>query len=210
MSFLQTTSQYGLALHTTSPQLGLCISNFSDNTRHQTWNLERELSNYLHPHLAEFIKLQTWSDLAFIAVARGPGSFTSTRIGVVTARTLAQQLDIPLFAISTLATLAWSEIERSSLTTAIAIQMEATRGQLYGGVYEKSSSDGELVIHVPDRIVTPEAWQETLERLEIPYYLINAPTHLGSTATSLLKLAERDWRQGKHPHWSDALPFYGT
>src|SRR5919199_2652782 len=101
-------NKYGLALHTTSPQLGLAISNFAGDTRSSTSDLGRDLSTHLHQHLAEFLKPQTWADLAFIAVAKGPGSFTGTRIGVVTARTLAQQLDIPLFAISTLAAFAWS------------------------------------------------------------------------------------------------------
>ncbi|NEO34864.1 MAG: tRNA (adenosine(37)-N6)-threonylcarbamoyltransferase complex dimerization subunit type 1 TsaB [Moorea sp. SIOASIH] len=100
-------NKYALALHTTSPQLGLVISNFARDTRCQTWDLGRELSGQLHQHLTEFLNSQTWENLEFIAVAIGPGSFTSTRIGIVTARTLAQQLHIPLFGISTLAAIAW-------------------------------------------------------------------------------------------------------
>ncbi|OCR01586.1 tRNA N6-adenosine(37)-N6-threonylcarbamoyltransferase complex dimerization subunit TsaB [Oscillatoriales cyanobacterium USR001] len=101
--------QYGLAIHTSSPELGLAISNFAGDNRCQIWNLGRDLATHLHQHILDFIQPQTWADLGFIAVAKGPGSFTGTRIGVVTARTLAQQLDIPLFAISTLATMAWEE-----------------------------------------------------------------------------------------------------
>ncbi|WP_293059713.1 MULTISPECIES: tRNA (adenosine(37)-N6)-threonylcarbamoyltransferase complex dimerization subunit type 1 TsaB [unclassified Moorena] len=100
-------NKYALALHTTSPQLGLVTSNFARDTRCQTWDLGRELSGQLHQHLTEFLNSQTWENLEFIAVAIGPGSFTSTRIGIVTARTIAQQLDIPLFGISTLAAIAW-------------------------------------------------------------------------------------------------------
>src|SRR5919199_5321740 len=99
---------YGLAIHTTSPQLGVAIANFADDARSSTWDLGRDMSTHLHQYLAEFLMPQTWADLAFIAVAKGPGGFTGTRIGVVTARTLAQQLDIPLFAISTLAAIAYS------------------------------------------------------------------------------------------------------
>jgi tRNA threonylcarbamoyl adenosine modification protein YeaZ len=101
--------KYGLALHTSTPELGLAISNFSGDFRCQTWNLGRSLATDLHQHLVEFIQPQTWADLAFIAVAKGPGGFTGTRMGMVTARTLAQQLDIPVFAISTLAAVAWLE-----------------------------------------------------------------------------------------------------
>ena len=99
--------KYGLALHTTSSQLGLTISNFETDTRSQVWYLGLELSNTLHQHLANFISPQTWDAIAFIAVAKGPGSFTSTRIGLVTARTLGQQLNIPVFALSSLAIFVW-------------------------------------------------------------------------------------------------------
>ncbi len=53
--------KYGLALHTTSSQLGLAISNFDVETRSQVWDLGRELSNILHQHLADFISPQTWT-----------------------------------------------------------------------------------------------------------------------------------------------------
>ncbi|MEG3862712.1 tRNA (adenosine(37)-N6)-threonylcarbamoyltransferase complex dimerization subunit type 1 TsaB, partial [Microcoleus sp. herbarium12] len=104
-----SVKKYGLALHTSTPELGLAISNFSGDYRCQTWNLGRSLATDLHQHLVEFIRPQTWADLAFIAVAKGPGGFTGTRMGMVTARTLAQQLEIPVFTISTLAAVAWLE-----------------------------------------------------------------------------------------------------
>ena len=104
-----SVKKYGLAFHTATPELGLAISNFAGDSRCQTWNLGRSLATDLHQHLVEFIEPQTWADLAFIAVAKGPGGFTGTRMGMVTARTLAQQLDIPVFAISTLAAVAWAQ-----------------------------------------------------------------------------------------------------
>ncbi|MEG3987195.1 tRNA (adenosine(37)-N6)-threonylcarbamoyltransferase complex dimerization subunit type 1 TsaB [Microcoleus sp. S28C3] len=103
-----SVKKYGLALHTASRELGLAISNFAGDSRCQTWNLDRDLATHLHQYLVEFIQPQTWADLAFIAVAKGPGGFTGTRMGMVTARTLAQQLDIPVFAVSTLAAVAWA------------------------------------------------------------------------------------------------------
>jgi tRNA threonylcarbamoyladenosine biosynthesis protein TsaB len=65
----------------------------------RTWDLGRDLSHLIHSCLAEAMAELSWQDIGFMAIASGIGSFTSTRIGVVLARTLAQQLDIPLFAI---------------------------------------------------------------------------------------------------------------
>lgn len=207
---------YGLAIHTTSPQLGVAIANFTDDTRSSTWDLGRDMSTHLHQYLAEFLMPQTWADLAFIAVAKGPGGFTGTRIGVVTARTLAQQLDIPLFAISTLAAVAWSHPPQPPRSSGglseervIALQMPAQRGQLFTAVYQVSTADSVLTPLLPDAVMTPDTWKQSLDDLDMPYQLIDVPTDLGSSAMSVLELAYLDWQQGKRPHWSEALPFYG-
>lgn len=196
---------YGLALHTSSPQLGLAISNFSSDSRYRTWDLGRELSTQLHLLLAEFIQPQIWTDLGFIAVATGPGSFTGTRMGVVTARILAQQLDIPLFPVSSLGAIARSHREAAEVT--IAIQMPAQRGQLFTAIY-KVNSQGVTPL-LPDGARTPDIWQQTLDSWESPYQLIIAPADLGACAFSVLEIAHLDWQLGKRLSWQDALPFYG-
>lgn len=199
---------YRLAIHTTSPQLGLAISSFGENPRVQTWDLGRDLSTQLHLLLAKFIIPQTWADLAFIAVATGPGSFTGTRIGVVTARILAQQLDIPLFAISSLAAVAWWNY-RNSLTESatIAVEMPAQRNQLFTAIYAVNSSG--ITSLMSERAIAPEDWEKNLDNWPTSTQLIKAPTNLGDSVSSLLELAYLDWQQGKRPPWENALPFYG-
>ncbi|MBD2775593.1 tRNA (adenosine(37)-N6)-threonylcarbamoyltransferase complex dimerization subunit type 1 TsaB [Iningainema sp. BLCCT55] len=209
-------TKYGLALHTTTPELGLAMSNFALDTRSNVWNLERELSTRMHQYIVEFIKPQTWADLAFIAVAKGPGGFTGTRIGVVTARTLGQQLNIPVFAISTLAAVAWSKEGRgqkaegrSNEVSCIAVQMPAQRGQVYGAIYQPTPDISELKVLLPDTVFTPVAWQEKLASWNTSYQLIEAKSELAATVTSILQLAYLEWQQGKRPNWAEALPFYG-
>lgn len=205
-------NKYALALHTSSPELGLALSNFADDSRSSMWELGQRLSTHLHHYLAEFIQPQTWADLAFIAVAKGPGSFTGTRIGVVTARTLAQQLGIPLFAVSTLAAVAWSSyINAASLTEkslAKAVELPAQRGQVFAAIYQVDPASSGLIQLLPDTVLTPEAWQQKLASWSTSYQVIHASTELG-TSSSLLELAYLDWQQGKRPTWSEALPFYG-
>ena len=203
-----SVKKYGLALHTASRELGLAISNFAGDSRCETWNLDRDLATHLHQYLVEFIQPQTWADLAFIAVAKGPGGFTGTRMGMVTVRTLAQQLDIPVFAISTLAAVACSSSKKSISTQDMALQMPAQRGQLFGAVYSINKDSG-LTELFPDTVMTPESWQEKLESWGNSYQLIEVGSELGSSVSSVLELAYLEWQQGSRPDWSDALPYYG-
>ena len=202
-------NKYALALHTTTPELGLGISNLAGETRSQVWNLGRDLSSLVHQYLIEFIKPQTWADLSFIAVAKGPGGFTGTRIGVVTARTLGQQLDIPVFAISTLAAVAWSEAGKSQNPKTLAVEMPAQRGQIFAAIYQFEPDGSKLRACLSDRVLTPEVWQETLANWNTNYQLIQAQSGLAATVTSILELANLDWQEGKCPNWSEALPYYG-
>lgn len=208
----QIAKSYGLAIHAVSPELGLAIGSADGESRTATWILGRSLSSYLHPYLAEFLVPQTWSNLAFIAVAKGPGSFTSTRLGMVTARTLAAQLNIPVFAISTLAAIAHAEAKGDrdqQKSPDIAVQMTAAQEKLFTAIYRCSPEDGEPIALQLDTVQTPQQWQQTLETWHTPYHLVQTQTHLGASVTSVLELAYLDWKRGKRPDWSEALPFYG-
>lgn len=218
---------YALAIHTTSPELGLALSNFADDSRCQTWELGREMSTHLHTHLQAFLYPQTWADLTFLAVAKGPGGFTGTRLGVVTARTLAQQLNVPLFAISTLAAFALSKsagfmADSPRPTQDIAVQMPAQQGDLFVAIYsirhplstsqnldDRWSSRGEITDLFPDTVLNPTQWEQVLKTWRRPYQLISMEGNLGCSASSLLEIAYWDWQQGIRPTWSTALPFYG-
>lgn len=199
--------KYAFALHTTTPELGLSISNFADESRSDVWKLDRNVSNLMHQYLINFVKPQTWADMAFIAVAKGPGGFTGTRIGVVAARTLGQQLNIPVFAISTLAAFAWEN--RVDDDNFIAVQMPAQRGMLYGAIYQVMPDGSGLTVVMTDVVLTPEVWEEKLADWNGNYRLLEANSRLAATVTSMLQLAHLDWQRGKRPEWTEALPFYG-
>jgi tRNA threonylcarbamoyladenosine biosynthesis protein TsaB len=69
---------------------------------YRSWHLGRELSSEIHNCLAELLAESelkfAWDELAWLAVAKGVGSFTSTRVGIVLIRTLAEQLGLPVYA----------------------------------------------------------------------------------------------------------------
>ena len=197
--------KYAIALHTSTPQLGIALNNYQGNSRHQVWDLGRDLASHLHQYLQEMLLPQTWQNIEFIAVAKGPGGFTGTRVGVVTARTIAQQLDIPLFGISNLAAVAAAQNHLGN--ELIAVQMAARREELFVAIYQLDEQ-GQLQAYMEDTLMSQLAWQETLDNLE-SYKLIIAEDDLAATVTNVLDLAYADWQQGKFDHWSEVIPFYG-
>jgi tRNA threonylcarbamoyl adenosine modification protein YeaZ len=196
---------FGLAIHTSSPALGLAIGNESD-LRSQTWDLGRETSNYLHPYLQNFLAPQTWQDLDWIAVSNGPGGFTGTRLAVVTARVLAQQLELPVFAISSLAAIAWNHHQ----TGKIAISMPAQRGEVFGAVYAIASNRSELITIFPDTVFSSAEWEAKLAEIQPQQHqIVPQSANLADTVSSIWSLARLAYNRGQRPHWSSVLPFYG-
>ncbi|MEM8831466.1 MAG: tRNA (adenosine(37)-N6)-threonylcarbamoyltransferase complex dimerization subunit type 1 TsaB [Cyanobacteria bacterium P01_G01_bin.19] len=199
-------NKYAIALHTSTPQLGITINNYDGDRRTQVWDLGRGLASQLHQHLQEILMPQTWQDLEFVAVAKGPGGFTGTRVGVVTARTIAQQLDIPLFGVSNLAAVAIAQSDGEK--DLLAVEMDARREQVFVGIYQLDSH-GYLQTYLADTLMTVAAWQQTLNDLKPTYKLIKAEGEIASTVNNIMDLAYANWRQGKLSHWSSVVPFYG-
>ncbi|WP_310489703.1 tRNA (adenosine(37)-N6)-threonylcarbamoyltransferase complex dimerization subunit type 1 TsaB [Chamaesiphon sp. VAR_69_metabat_338] len=198
--------KYGLAIHTSSPALGLSIGSSEDNPRYRSWELGRETSNLLHPYLRDFIQPQTWQDLGWIAVANGPGGFMGTRLGVVTARTLGQQLNLPVFTVSSLAAIAWQLPHHGS----IAISMSAQRDEVFGAIYNFSPDTRQLTVMLPDTVMSAGDWETQLARLQpAHHHYVPQSANLADTVVGVLALARMADERGERPHWEMALPFYG-
>ncbi len=206
----------GLGLDTTSAVLTLALAEIDGNHRYRSWHLDREMSSQLHPLLRDFIKPRQWQDFSWIAVLKGPGSFTGTRIGVVTARTLAQQLQLPLFGFSNLAIAAWMEAHRQKIQGAwtIAVSQAGQRGYCYGAIYEVNLQAGTLNALQPDGLFALDAWNERLQNTD---YNLNAclehdapqMTDFNQLAQAMLNLGQTAWRQGVRTPWEEVVPYYG-
>jgi tRNA threonylcarbamoyl adenosine modification protein YeaZ len=202
---------YGLGLDTTTSALTLGIgSPDSADRRTQTWHLERALSAQLHPLLQAFMAPQRWRNLAWIAVLQGPGSFTGTRIGVVTARTLAQQLNLPLFGFSNLAIAAWIAAPADKDCT-IAIAQPGQQGMVYGAVYQIQRQKNLVKAIVSDRFLLEAEWSQLLSSTSGTDHTIQMDGAIDpeQVAHALLTLGWQAWHSGERPLWSEVLPYYG-
>lgn len=88
----------------------------------------------------------TYGEVARIGVGVGPGGFTGLRIGIATARGLAQSLGVPLVGVSSLGALAAGVAG----TDPVLAVLDARRGEAFAAVY----ADGEQ--RVAPHVVRPD------------------------------------------------------
>jgi bifunctional N6-L-threonylcarbamoyladenine synthase / protein kinase Bud32 len=90
-------------------------------------------------------------DLDAVVVGRGPGSFTGVRIGVASAKGLAQGLGVPLYGAGTLDAIAWRFARHDGLVGVVA---DAMRQEVYPALFR--CGGGRVERLEPDRVITPE------------------------------------------------------
>lgn len=110
-----------------------------------TWRSSNHHTVELTPYL-DLLLGQNPNELAGIAVALGPGSFTGLRVGLSLAKGFALAQGIPLIGIPTLDALAYSQ---SHQPLPICALLEAGRGRICAALYE------EVTLHrVSDYLLT--------------------------------------------------------
>ncbi len=133
----------------------------------------RAASEGLLPWIMEVTGRSGWrpSDIDMIAVGRGPGSFTGTRIALAVAKGLALSLEIPLVAVSSLEALAVTCVPPGETAAVVA---DARRGEVLFGLFsvdriEVPSGGRSLSLPVARAVDAPglerpEGARERLER----------------------------------------------
>ncbi len=101
-----------------------------------------------------------WEEVALIAVGIGPGSFTGLRIGISTARALAQSRSLPIAGVpSTSALLAGIAASPEAVGRASLAVIDARRGEVFAAL-DDGSGAGEPVVCPPAELAAafgPEA-----------------------------------------------------
>jgi tRNA threonylcarbamoyladenosine biosynthesis protein TsaB len=112
-----------------------------------------------------------WEHVDRIAVGVGPGTFTGLRIGIATARALAQARGIPLVGVSTLHSLALNGFVRevppvqAAPGRIVLAALDARRGEVFAAAWRIAATAGELERIVEPAAVSPEALAALVSKL---------------------------------------------
>ena len=158
-----------LALETSGPRCSAALIGKDGRTRVLRSQGGRNHLQHLMPLVQQLLRdsgLQL-GDVTAIAVSYGPGSFTGIRIGVTSARALAQVLGCPLVPVDSLKAFAFLSPESGRVICPI---FDARRSQVYGGAYlwesPSDSEAGEPALRelVPGGAYTIDEYLELLDR----------------------------------------------
>lgn len=148
-----------LAIDTSTYTLSIGLADGDSILAEQVTNVKKNHSVRIMPAIQALmneVEIMP-GDLEKIIVSNGPGSYTGVRIGVTIAKTLAWTLNIPIAAVSGLASLAASAPVIDGLVCPV---FDARRGRVFTGLYRLSN--GSLQTILEDRNVSVTEWCEEL------------------------------------------------
>ena len=142
LAFDTATAHVTVALHDGERVVATFVS--GESMRH---------SEMLAPGIADVLRQAgaTTRDVTAVAVGVGPGPFTGLRVGLVTARTMAHALDIPVYGVCTLDVLATEAVDTGAVGGSFLVATDARRKEVYLASYDDTGrAEGPVVARPAD------------------------------------------------------------
>lgn len=209
------------AIDTSTAQVGLAL--YDQNQLHgvMLWTTRRHHTTELAPALSDLLARCGYSvtDLQALAVAVGPGSFTSLRVGLSFVKGLALARDIPVIGMPTLDIIAQAQ---PVADTPLIAAIQAGRGRLafrryksFGGSWQAEGPLGsgnvdELIAQIQDpTFVAGEFAPEEREKLSaLPLVQLASAANCARRPEILAELAWKRWQAGDVDEAASLAPIY--
>ena len=201
-----------LALHSCTTTFGVAILDSQtpqESLSSKTFPIGRSLSNNILHCVEAILPTSSWHQITRISVAIGPGSFTGTRLSVVMARTLAQQLDCDLDGISSFAIMAprlSKALKPKDRNDPFWIFQEISRRGIVAGKYQIKNNLEIQNLEVALELEKPHLLDPQLKVGPC----IKASDNISRDIVQLLSLSLLEKKLGRKNYWQKALPIYPT
>ena len=174
-----------LAVHSTSPSLGIAVAEDGRILGEKTFAPGREHLERLAPAIRDLIGEFgiTPREIDGLGVAKGPGSFSGIRVGMATVKGMALALEKPVVGISSLEILAWQTLRDGATGAAV---VDAKRGEIYAAIYERQGEQVRLT-HGP-LLISGDELKSLVSQSAQPVVLCCADTLAEELARSIPRL----------------------
>ena len=211
-NFYTSKTKYLLALHSCSESLGIAVKE-ADNPetiiKSEVFNIGRSLSNKLFSCIEKILPRHFWKQIIRISVAKGPGSFTSTRLTISMARTIAQQINCSLDSMSSFHLMAprlYKNLNENNIFDPFWIKDILPRRGVLAGKYQLIKVHKESNFYEFDELISPKLINNDQQL----YPSINASNSIEKDILELIKYSQYCHKLEVQSNWEKILPIYPT
>ena len=211
-NFHKSNSKYLLALHSCSESFGIAIKDTlhpETTIESKVFNIGRSLSNKLLSCIDNILPRQFWKQIIRISVAKGPGSFTSTRLTISMARTIAQQIDCSLDAMSTFHLMAprlYKDLNQANIFDPFWIKEILPRRGIVAGQYKLIKIHKDSNFHEFSELISPKL----IKNIKEINPSIEASKDIKKDIISLINFSQFCQDSKINSNWKKTLPIYPT
>jgi len=210
--FYTSKSKYLLALHSCSESFGIAVKDVDNpvaKINSKVFNIGHSLSNKLFTCIEEILPRRFWKQLIRISVAKGPGSFTSTRLTISMARTISQQINCSLDSMSSFHLMAprlYKNLNQPQTYDPFWIKDILPRRGIVAGKYKLIKIHQDSDFHEFSELISPKLIKN--EKETDPS--INASNNIEEDIISLINFSQYRYNLGINSNWTKTLPIYPT
>ena len=211
-NFHNSKSKYLLALHSCSESFGVAIKDTENPEKiikSEVFDLGRSLSNKLFSCIEALLPRKFWKQIIRISVAKGPGSFTSTRLSISMARTIAQQIDCSLDSISSFHLMAprlYKDLAKKQIFNPFWIKNVLPRRGIVAGKYQLIRIHKESNFYEFSEIISPQL----ISHKTLISNPIKASNNIEKDIISLINFSQFCHNSKVDSSWQKTLPIYPT
>ena len=211
-NFYTSKSKYLLALHSTSESFGIAVKDIEEKEtiiKSEVFNIGRALSNKLFSCIETILPRKFWKQIIRISVAKGPGSYTSTRLTISMARTIAQQINCSLDSMSSFQIMAprlYKYLDQNQNLNPFWIKDTLPRRGIIAGKYKLIKIHKDSDFHEFSEIISPQL----ISNDEEINPSIKASKNIEEDIISMIKYSQYFHKSKVNSNWQKTLPIYPT